>query len=523
MPERIPEHLLSAVSKTVESILGLNFPPARWHDLSRALTKCAPTLGFDDPHTCVRWLLDVPVNEDRIEALAEYLTIGETHFFRDHKLFRALEDQIFPDLIAARRLDGMNLKIWSAGCATGEEPYSIAILLHRMIPDLNRWKVTILGTDVNRTFLRKAEEGLYTQWSFREVPPDIERTCFRKSGNLSAIDQNIKEMVKFSHLNLAKGVFPNFSNGTDTVDIVFCRNVLMYFTPERQQQVIERFFQCLPEGGWLIVSPTEAPCVEHPKFESVSFDGVLVFRKNSGKPAEPLPFQFPFVVPPVQDAPEPVPEFDPLPWPVPDLDVPGQRSTPRFDSRPEPPASDLSQDKSVPEEGSRYVDGLILYEEGRYPDAVETLLEALRLNHLKPGESVAAMSVLARAYANQGQLSDALEWSEKAVEADRVNPIYHYVHASILQESERIDEAIASLNRAVFLDPKLVVAHFALGNLARGQGRFQVSERHYRSALSALGRYTDDSPVPASEGMTAAKFADLIVAMTSKETRHDNP
>ena len=76
MPPRIPEHLLSALSTTVESILGLNFPRDRWNDLNRALTKCAPTLGFDDPHTCVRWLLDVPVNEDRIEALAEYLTVA---------------------------------------------------------------------------------------------------------------------------------------------------------------------------------------------------------------------------------------------------------------------------------------------------------------------------------------------------------------------------------------------------------------------------------------------------------------
>jgi chemotaxis protein methyltransferase CheR len=508
MTAQISEQLLSLLSRTVESILGLHFPRDRRQDLSRAVTKCAPTLGFDDPLSCVRWLLDFPLNEERIEALAECLTVGETHFFRDRKLFRALEERVLPDLIADRRLDGMKLKIWSAGCATGEEPYSIAMLLDRILPDLSLWDLTILGTDVNRSFLRKAEEGLYSQWSFREVPPEIEQTYFRKNGNLSEIAPSIKGMVEFSHLNLAKDVFPDSFAAGSTIDLVFCRNVLMYFTPDRQRRLIEKFFRRLPEGGRLVVSPAEISCVEHPQFESVGFDGVLLFRKNTLGPAEPRTFQVPFDFPPPPRAPEPAEEFDSPRSTLPVPPIPARSPTPRV---PDPP-----------EGRNRYLDGLALYEEGRYPDAVETLLEALGLNSSSPGETVATMSVLARAYANQGLLTEALAWSEKAVEADRVNPIYHYVHASILQESDRIDEAAASLNRAVFLDPKLAVAHFALGNLARRQGRVQASERHFRSALSALGKYTRDAPVPASGGMTAAKFTDLILSMTSKEVRHDN-
>jgi chemotaxis protein methyltransferase CheR len=128
------------------------------------------------------------------------------------------------------------------------------------------------------------------------------------------------------------------------------------------------------------------------------------------------------------------------------------------------------------------------------------------------------MGLLARAYANQGRLDEALEWSEKTIAADKLNSDFHYLHGTILQEKGRFDEAVTSMTRAVFLEPNLVMAHFALGNLARLGARQKDAERHYRVALRILEKFGEDSAVPAAEGMTAGKLTELILAITTKET-----
>ena len=130
-------------------------------------------------------------------------------------------------------------------------------------------------------------------------------------------------------------------------------------------------------------------------------------------------------------------------------------------------------------------------------------------------------ALLARAYANQGKLDEALEWSHKTILTEKLNPEYHYLHGAILHERGMIEEAAASLRRAVFLDSELAMAHFALGNLARVSGKTKESARHYRTALSILGRLPPEEPVPASDGLTAGRLTDIIVALTSKEAKHD--
>src|SRR5690606_35039610 len=117
--------------------------------------------------SCVGELLSAPVERRHLEALAAHVTIGETYFFREPRTLDAFETGLLLPLIEERRRTGRHLRIWSAGCATGEEPYSIAMLLSRLIPDLEAWQITILATDINSRFLAKAERGAYGKWSFR--------------------------------------------------------------------------------------------------------------------------------------------------------------------------------------------------------------------------------------------------------------------------------------------------------------------------------------------------------------------
>src|SRR3972149_9206643 len=163
--------------------LGLDFPEARDADLVRGLTRACQASPLPTPEGYLAWLATLRDESPEWRRLAGSLTVGETYFFRDCSCFDALEQHVLPSLIATRRAEGiLRLRLWSAGCATGEEPYSLAILLDRLLPDRANWAVTILATDVNPEALAAAGRGAYREWSFRETPPAIRDPYFHRRG-----------------------------------------------------------------------------------------------------------------------------------------------------------------------------------------------------------------------------------------------------------------------------------------------------------------------------------------------------
>ncbi len=232
MATSIPAALLSQLSEFVATQMGLHFPKERWRDLERGIRSAAREFDFKDAESCLQWLVSSPLAKGQIEILARHLTVGETYFFREQKSLEILEGYVLPELIRTRRENEKRLRIWSAGCCTGEEPYSIAILLAKLIPDLKDWKITILGTDLNPRSLQKASEGVYSEWSFRGTPEWVgERYFTRAKDGRWAVLPSIKKMVTLHYLNLAEDAFPSLLSNTNAMDVIFCRNVLMYFHP----------------------------------------------------------------------------------------------------------------------------------------------------------------------------------------------------------------------------------------------------------------------------------------------------
>ena len=205
MTRHLSERLLTGLSEFVTERFGLHFPRKRWHDLERRICVTARELGCKDTGECLRLFLEAEPTPAQVEVLARQLTIGETYFFREQKSFELLERSILPELIAARRGKEQRLRLWSAGCSTGEEPYSLAILLSRLLPDLKEWNVTILATDLNPHSIGKATRGVYSDWSFRGTPPWLRERYFSRHGeNGYAIAAAIRKMVTFACLNLAE-------------------------------------------------------------------------------------------------------------------------------------------------------------------------------------------------------------------------------------------------------------------------------------------------------------------------------
>lgn len=548
MTIEIPDSQLKQLVRAIEIHLGLNYPEDRVGDLVRAVTMAAPRLGCNDPSACVEWLLNSPHTADRVECLADYLTVGETYFFRDGKLFSAFEREVLPQLVRERRETGKKwLRIWSAGCASGEEPFSLAMVVKRAIPDLDDWDVTILATDINRRFLRKCKVGVYGKWSFRDAPSEITNPFFERSPAGYEISSEIRKMVRFCRLNLARDAFPDLSTDTHEMDVIFCRNVLMYFSQKRQQRVVERFSRCLSDRGWLVVSPAEASLVDTTQFEQAAIPGVVLFRKRSQQATEAHPFPisrhdmpsqltmktYPSLgqSPPLEKGGQgdfQVNKFEAVPHALPlqglgRIEFPSEILSCAVSVETPLPVSRSSQEVST--DSAVEVDscsvGLDLFRQGRYIEAANELRQALDEGRVRETDRAGVFMTLARAYANQGMLEQALEWCEKTFDVDKLNPEYHFLEATILEEMGDLARAQVSLNRALFLDPDLVVARFAMGNLARRQGRVSMSNRHYRIALEVLAGYDEAATLPGSDNLTAGRLIEAIQATMLREMAYE--
>lgn len=203
------------------------------------------------------------------------VTTGETYFFRDKIQIELLQKQILPELIdtnCRRR----TLKIWSAGCATGEEAYSLAILVDGILPDRAGWEISILGTDINKHYLERAAKGTYGNWSFRNFKPD--ERYFHKLGENWQIDERIRSMLTFRPCNLIQDDFPDAE--TRDVDLILCRNVFIYFDAATIAAVARKFAHTLNSGGYLMTAPGEVPNQKIPGLTPKIFPGLVIYRRT---------------------------------------------------------------------------------------------------------------------------------------------------------------------------------------------------------------------------------------------------
>lgn len=214
--------------------------------IRRRLAKRVRALGLPD---IAAYLGVLRGDEGEIDALVAALTIHVSHFFRNPSTFAALERTIVPDLIdRARSLGRDGLRIWSAGCAGGEEPYSLGLLVDEMGAAS---RVKILGTDLSPEVLADAREGLYEAARLLEVPNPVRERYFRAEGEKFRLDRRIRGMVDFDrHDLLSAGEFP-------AADLILCRNVLIYFSVAEQERILGRFAACLGAGGALVLGKTE--------------------------------------------------------------------------------------------------------------------------------------------------------------------------------------------------------------------------------------------------------------------------
>src|SRR4051794_31178619 len=216
--------LRTAYCRLIEERVGLRLSEQQLRGLDGMLVAFLATAGEDltpeELHD--RWAAGG--RADLFAAFAARLTIGETHFFRVAPQIAALQETVLPDLLA-RRADQRRLALWSAGCSSGEEPYTLAILLRDLLPDQERWAISILATDLSEPALDEARRACYREWSFRETPEQIRQRHFAREGDTWRLNETIRQMVRFKRPNLAADPLPAPSATLPALDLILCRNV----------------------------------------------------------------------------------------------------------------------------------------------------------------------------------------------------------------------------------------------------------------------------------------------------------
>lgn len=265
--ELLALELSSAQFETIRSLLhqtcGIKLNHGKESLVKSRLMKRIRLLGLGSFEEYLQYLDADSTNRER-KALVDALTTNKTSFFREYDHFIFLRERLLPRLLAEKRA----IRIWSAGCSTGEEPYSIAMELREAVPDIDRRDVRILATDISSQVLKAAQEGVYTDDNIRDVPGNLLKKYFSPVAGTSAqrysVQECLRKTVRFAHLNLMtdwpmKGPF----------DVIFCRNVMIYFEKPTQQWLVQRFWSLLNHGGCLLVGHSESLTASAHKFRYV--------------------------------------------------------------------------------------------------------------------------------------------------------------------------------------------------------------------------------------------------------------
>ncbi len=429
---------LAELRERIRRRAGLNFPESRLSDLEAGIRRAMASTGAGDIATFAN---RVETEAAVFAVLIENLTVGETYFFREPAQFEVLRNRVLPDLRRGLS-DGAKLRVWSAGCASGEEPYSLAILLEEQ--GLAE-QATILGTDVSRAALQRAREASYGIWSLRGSPGATASPNFERHGDRFVVNARLRRRVAFRYLNLAESSYPSPESGTANVDLILCRNVMIYFDTETVRQVAERFYQSLKPGGWLITGPSDPPLWDCAPFRTRVTGGCVVYQREDAAATEaqprPAPIEFPT---PLPAAPVAAGIFP---------DVPVLSPDPPFEA-PTPPSAVVAAGD---------LDALIaqvrhLADTGNAPAAEQAAIDALRQFPLSPE--------------------------------------LHYLHAIVCAERGRSDAAIAALRRVLYIDPTLALAHFTLASILLRAGRQDEARRSYQAALTSCSGQSPDDPLP---------------------------
>ncbi|HET6516135.1 MAG TPA: protein-glutamate O-methyltransferase CheR [Thermodesulfovibrionales bacterium] len=273
----LSEDVFRLIRDLIRDYCGIFFDDGSRYLIEKRLSRRVRLNHLDNFRDYYRLLLYDKNREDELSAIIDIITINETYFFREQNQLKAFTDEILPVLRNDCR-ESRKLRIWSAGCSTGEEPYTIAMLILEY-GGMHGWDIEILGSDINQRVLASARRGVYRKNSFRSPQEYFTNKYFKEEGGGAfVISDKVKELVNFCHLNLLDPFRVRFLG---QMDVIFCRNVLIYFDHEARKRVADNFYGRLSNGGYLLLGHVESLMNVSTSFALTHLKNDMVYRKPS--------------------------------------------------------------------------------------------------------------------------------------------------------------------------------------------------------------------------------------------------
>lgn len=516
--------LLELFIKLITSQTGLSIRFQDYGVLAEKIKIRVKFLKLPHPQVYLN-LLSSNSSQSREEwkQLIPLITTIETYFFRDQGQINLLRKIVLPELIASRQ-NTKSLTLWSAGCSTGEEPYTLSILLQQLIPDWGSWNLQILGTDVNEEALKKASQGLYTAWSFRMVDLELRNRYFVQKREDWKINSLIQSPVKFFNLNLVKDAYcyPDYTPIQD-VDLIICRNVFVYFEKYYINQVVSKFFDVLKPGGYLITGHAELQGTESiEKFESKIYPESMIYQRPIGLFKESL-------TPPKNLIGDRDYRWDNLLYSAQNH----QEQHPKNQQKEHHQSEVVKLPQKSLEEAKRY------FKNKQYQAAIQKAeqflqtpnfyLKNLELTsadkkernenyNLKSATKFDAYYLLAQAWANLGEYEQAISYCKKAIEIDSLSILPYYLLLHIAQEQEDLVGAKLLSKRIIYLLPSSIPAYLELASIYEQEKDHTRAAKMYSTALALLKSLPPTMKIEHWEGVMAK---DLIVFLENKHLAID--
>ncbi len=465
------------LQEKINSLMGLNFSMTDKVSLLSGFENVYEKIGFLSAEQAITDFLAKTWTKGQIQKLATYLTVNETYFFRHQEHFDVLEKEVIPNILK----DSNNIRIWSAASSSGEEAYSLAMLTDKLCSD---WQVDILGTDLSPNVIKKAREGIYTNWSFREQANKYKEEYFDElNQNSFKIKDKIKKKVHFVNLNLLTDEFPSINNMTNAMDIIFCRNVLIYFTPKNAEIVLRKLHNCLIPGGYLFLTATESALMPKGLFKTVYFDGGFYYKKNN---------------------------FGEITKEQSDI-------VNRINTKEYKPLTEINFRLNKKKEAAT-VTKAILEKKNKYDPDKEIEIHYTKKNFSKVIELINKKNIkqkkdyilLAKSLANSGELENALETCKNVFKLDKLNVETYYMYGNICQELGKKSEAKETFEKIVFLDFEHILANFALGKIAKEENNAVIAKRHFENTINLLNKLPKDDLVKGSGGISVDRFITIV-------------
>lgn len=462
MKVSLTDEQFDALRQLLSDVAGLAFDDARRESMAYSIAERLRDTGTRDVATYLAALAD-PVERQR---LVDEVTIQETHFFRNPPQVRALRQHVLPELLRHAEGNGRRLRIWSAGCSTGEEPYSIAMCLRELLPVDDGWDVKVLATDVSQRALAAARTARYGPRAvMNATPEELARFFTLEPDGSYVVRQHVRDLVEFRHHNLVTEPVPFPSN--ERIDLVLCRNVTIYFSRDTTRALMKRLHECLRDGGYLFLGHSETLWQVSEDFRLVSLgsgeSAAFVYRRLDGSTERRAV-------------------------------LPDRRTA---------QAPKSAERRVRPRRADRLVEILhkpVTLQPRTKPPVADELISQTR-------------AALAR-----GAYGEAAALAGEAVEVEPLRGEAFYLHGLALVDQCDDQGALVELRKAVYLEPRMGFAHFLLAGVLDRLGDRAASAREYAAAADTLGLAPGDATAEELGGRSVRELAQLCRQLERRYT-----